>query len=597
MTVYKAPLRDYKFLLEEVFDVGEIARLPGYEEATAETFAAVLEEGAKLCEEVLFPLNLPGDAEGCQFENGVVRTPKGFKEAYDLFREGGWTAIAGDPSYGGQGLPATLNFFVSEMVASANLSFGMYPGLTAGAVEAIHRHGNEAQKKTWLPKLIDGTWSGTMCLTEPQCGTDLGQVKTRAVPTDRDGVYRITGTKIFISAGEHDLTDNIVHLVLARLPEAPSGTRGISLFIVPKFLATDDGSLGPRNGVRCGSIEHKMGIKASATCVINFDEAQAYLVGEKNGGMRAMFTMMNAARLGVGLQGLALGETAYQSARAYAMERLQGRSLTGAKFPDKPADPLIVHPDIRRMLLTMRAFTEGGRALAAWVMQAEDKAQRLADADERAANDEMVGLLTPIVKAMLTDNAFLVTNLGMQIFGGHGYIHDNGMEQLVRDCRITQIYEGANGIQALDLVGRKMGQHAGRLLRRFFHPVDAYLRAKIGDAALGEFAQPAFRAFGRLQQTTAMLAQKGLANPDEAAAAAPEYLRAFGLVALAYIWTRIAEVALAQRETADGEAAFYDGKLATARFYMAKLLPETSALFAAISAGAKPVMEPAADAF
>ena len=597
MTVYKAPLRDYKFLLEEVFDVGEIARLPGYEEATAETFAAVLEEGAKLCEEVLFPLNLPGDAEGCQFENGVVRTPKGFKEAYDLFREGGWTAIAGDPSYGGQGLPATLNFFVSEMVASANLSFGMYPGLTAGAVEAIHRHGNEAQKKTWLPKLIDGTWSGTMCLTEPQCGTDLGQVKTRAVPTDRDGVYRITGTKIFISAGEHDLTDNIVHLVLARLPEAPSGTRGISLFIVPKFLATDDGSLGPRNGVRCGSIEHKMGIKASATCVINFDEAQAYLVGEKNGGMRAMFTMMNAARLGVGLQGLALGETAYQSARAYAMERLQGRSLTGAKFPDKPADPLIVHPDIRRMLLTMRAFTEGGRALAAWVMQAEDKAHRLADADERAANDEMVGLLTPIVKAMLTDNAFLVTNLGMQIFGGHGYIHDNGMEQLVRDCRITQIYEGANGIQALDLVGRKMGQHAGRLLRRFFHPVDAYLRAKIGDAALGEFAQPAFRAFGRLQQTTAMLAQKGLANPDEAAAAAPEYLRAFGLVALAYIWTRIAEVALAQRETADGEAAFYDGKLATARFYMAKLLPETSALFAAISAGAKPVMEPAADAF
>ena len=597
MTVYKAPLRDYKFLLEEVFDVGEIARLPGYEEATAETFAAVLEEGAKLCEEVLFPLNLPGDAEGCQFENGVVRTPKGFKEAYDLFREGGWTAIAGDPSYGGQGLPATLNFFVSEMVASANLSFGMYPGLTAGAVEAIHRHGNEAQKKTWLPKLIDGTWSGTMCLTEPQCGTDLGQVKTRAVPTDRDGVYRITGTKIFISAGEHDLTDNIVHLVLARLPEAPSGTRGISLFIVPKFLATDDGSLGPRNGVRCGSIEHKMGIKASATCVINFDEAQAYLVGEKNGGMRAMFTMMNAARLGVGLQGLALGETAYQSARAYAMERLQGRSLTGAKFPDKPADPLIVHPDIRRMLLTMRAFTDGGRALAAWVMQAEDKAQRLADADERAANDEMVGLLTPIVKAMLTDNAFLVTNLGMQIFGGHGYIHDNGMEQLVRDCRITQIYEGANGIQALDLVGRKMGQHAGRLLRRFFHPVDAYLRAKIGDPALGEFAQPAFRAFGRLQQTTAMLAQKGLANPDEAAAAAPEYLRAFGLVALAYIWTRIAEVALAQRETADGEAAFYDGKLATARFYMAKLLPETSALFAAISAGAKPVMEPAADAF
>ncbi len=597
MTVYRAPLRDYKFLLEEVFDVGEIAKLPGYEEATAETFAAVLAEGAKLCEEVLFPLNLPGDAEGCRFENGVVRTPKGFKEAYDLFRQGGWTALAADPHYGGQGLPATLNFFVSEMVASANLSFGMYPGLTAGAVEAIHQHGDEVQKKTWLPKLIDGTWSGTMCLTEPQCGTDLGQVKTRAVPTDGDGVYRITGTKIFISAGEHDLTDNIVHLVLARLPDAPSGTRGISLFIVPKFLATDDGARGPRNGVRCGGIEHKMGIKASATCVINFDDAQGYLVGEKNGGMRAMFTMMNAARLGVGLQGLALGETAYQSARTYALERLQGRSPTGVKFPDKPADPLIVHPDIRRMLLTMRAYTEGGRALAAWVMQAEDKAHRLTDADERAANDELVGLLTPIVKAMLTDNAFLVTNLGMQIFGGHGYIHDNGMEQLVRDCRITQIYEGANGIQALDLVGRKMGQHTGRLLRRFFHPVDQYLRAKMSDPALGEFALPAYRAFGRLQQTTALLAQKGLVNPDEAAAAAAEYLRAFGLVALGYVWTRIAEVALAKRGMANGEAAFYDAKLATARFYMAKLLPETGALFASIGSGAKPVMELAAEAF
>jgi alkylation response protein AidB-like acyl-CoA dehydrogenase len=597
MTVYKAPLRDYKFLLEEVFDVDQIARLPGYEEATAETFAAVLEEGAKLCEEVLFPLNLSGDAEGCQFENGVVRTPKGFKDAYDLFRQAGWTALAGDPHYGGQGLPATLNFFVSEMVASANLSFGMYPGLTAGAVEAIHQHGDEGQKKTWLPKLIDGTWSGTMCLTEPQCGTDLGQVKTRAVPTDRDGVYQITGTKIFISAGEHDLTDNIVHLVLARLPEASPGTRGISLFIVPKFLAMDDGSLGPRNGVRCGGIEHKMGIKASATCVINFDEAEGYLIGGKNGGMRAMFTMMNAARLGVGLQGLALGETAFQSARTYALERLQGRSPSGVKFPDKPADPLIVHPDIRRMLLTMRAYTEGGRALATWVMQAEDKARRLTDADERTANDELVGLLTPIIKAMLTDNGFLATNLGMQIFGGHGYIHDNGMEQLARDCRITQIYEGANGIQALDLVGRKMGQHTGRLLRRFFHPVDAYLRAKTTEPGLGEFALPAYKAFGRLQQTTAFLAQRGLANPDEAAAAASEYLRAFGLVALAYIWTRIAEVALAKRGVTDGEAAFYEAKLATARFYMAKLLPETSALFASIGAGAKPVMELAADAF
>jgi alkylation response protein AidB-like acyl-CoA dehydrogenase len=597
MTVYKAPLRDYRFILQELFDVGELSKLPGYEEATPDTFEAVLEEGAKLCEEVLFPLNLPGDAEGCHFENGVVRTPKGFKEAYDLFRQGGWTALAMDPEYGGQGLPATLNFLMNEMVASANFSFGMYPGLSAGACEAIHKHGDEAQKKTWLPKIIDGTWSGTMCLTEPQCGTDLGQVRTRAEPTDRDGVYKITGTKIFISAGEHDLTDNIVHLVLARLPDAPTGTRGISLFIVPKFLVKPDGALGPRNGVRCGGIEHKMGIKASATCTMNFDEAEGYLIGGAHGGMRAMFTMMNAARLGVGLQGLAVGETAYQSARAYAMERLQGRSLHGAAMPEKPADPLIVHPDIRRMLLTMRAYTEGARALAAWVAMAVDKSEREADPDAREEAEDLVGVLTPIIKAMLTDNAFLVTNLGMQIYGGHGYIHDNGMEQLARDCRITQLYEGANGIQALDLVGRKMSQHMGRLMRRFFHPVDEYLRARMDKPELAEFILPTFRAFGRLQQVTALIAQKGLADPDEAAAAASEYLRAFGLVALGYVWSRIAEVCLAKRKAANGEASFYEAKVATARFYIAKLLPETNALFAAIQAGAKPVMALDAAAF
>jgi alkylation response protein AidB-like acyl-CoA dehydrogenase len=597
MTIYKAPLRDYKFVLEELFDVGEIAKLPGYEEATPEIFAAVLEEGAKLCEEVLFPLNLPGDAEGCHFENGVVRTPKGFPEAYRLFREGGWTALAADPAYGGQGLPVTLNFFFEEMVAAANFSFGMYPGLSAGAYAAIHRHGSDTQKETYLPRLVDGTWSGTMCLTEPQCGTDLGLVRTRAEPTDREGVYAITGTKIFISAGEHDLTDNIIHLVLARLPDAPQGTRGISLFIVPKFLVKEEGSAGARNGVRCGGIEHKMGIKASATCTINFDDAEGYLVGAPHAGMRAMFTMMNAARLGVGLQGLAVGETAYQSARAYANERLAGRALKGAQFPDKPADPLIVHPDIRRMLLTMRAYTEGARGLAAWVAMAEDKAQRAPDADVREEADDLVGLMTPIIKAMLTDNAYLVTNLGMQIYGGHGYIHDNGMEQLARDCRITQIYEGANGIQALDLVGRKMSQHMGRLLRRFFHPVDEFFRARLERPELQEFVLPAFKAFGRLQQVTALLAQKGLADPDEAAAAATEYLRAFGLVALGYIWTRSAETALDKRKAANGEAGFYDAKLATARFYMAKLLPETNGLFASIAAGAKPVMELAAESF
>jgi alkylation response protein AidB-like acyl-CoA dehydrogenase len=595
MTIYKAPLREYKFVLNELFDVGELASLPGYEEATPDTIEAVLEEGAKIAEEVLFPLNRSGDEEGCTFENGVVRTPKGFKEAYDTFRQGGWTALACDPHYGGQGLPHTLQFFVEEMVSSSNMSFGMYPGLSNGAYSAIYRHGSAEQKQTFLPRLVDGTWSGTMCLTEPQCGTDLGQIRTKAEPAGKDGVYKITGTKIFISAGEHDLTDNIVHLVLARIVGGPPGIRGISLFIVPKFLVKEDGAVGARNGVRCGSIEHKMGIKASATCVINFEEAEGYLIGEAHKGMRAMFTMMNAARLGVGLQGLALGETAYQTARQYAMDRLQGRALKGDQFPDKPADPLIVHPDIRRMLLTMKAYTEGARALAGWVSLALDKADRHPDEAEREEAEDFIGLMTPIIKAMLTDNAFAVTNLGVQIFGGHGYIREWGMEQLVRDARITMLYEGANGIQALDLVGRKMPMHNGRLLRRFFHPVDSWLKAKANDPALRDFVAPVATAFGRLQQVTALVAQKGMANPDEAGAAASEYLRAFGLVAMGYLWARIAEVA--QAKLVGDDPTFYKAKLATARFYVTRLLPETNALFASIGAGAKPLMELEAEAF
>jgi alkylation response protein AidB-like acyl-CoA dehydrogenase len=595
MTLYKAPLREYRFVLQELFDVGELASLPGYQDATPDVFDSVLEEGAKLCEEVLFPLNRSGDEEGCTFENGVVRTPKGFKEAYDLFRQGGWTALACDPEYGGQGLPHTLQFFVEEMVSSSNMSFGMYPGLSNGAYSAIHRHGTAAQKQKFLPHLVDGTWSGTMCLTEPQCGTDLGQIRTKAEPTDRDGVYKISGTKIFISAGEHDLTDNIVHLVLARITGGPSGIRGISLFIVPKFLVKEDGGVGARNGVRCGSIEHKMGIKASSTCVINFDEAEGYLIGEAHKGMRAMFTMMNAARLGVGLQGLALGETAYQTARQYATDRLQGRALKGDKFPDKPADPIIVHPDVRRMLLTMKAYTEGARALAGWVSLALDKADRHTDPETREEAEDFIGLMTPIIKAMLTDNAFTATNLGMQIFGGHGYIREWGMEQLARDCRITMLYEGANGIQALDLVGRKMPMHNGRLLRRFFHPVDAWLRERMEKPELGEFVMPVMKAFGRLQQVTALVAQKGMADPDEAGAAASEYLRAFGLVAMGYLWARIAETAM--KKLNGDEALFYKGKLGTARFYMARVLPETNALFANIAAGAKPLMEMEAEAF
>ncbi len=595
MTTYKAPLREYRFLLQELFDVGELAKLPGYEDATPDVFEQVLEEGAKLCEEVLFPLNRSGDEEGCTFENGVVRTPKGFKEAYDLFRQGGWTALVCDPEYGGQGLPHTLQFLVEEMVSSANMSFGMYPGLSNGAYRAIWHHGSAAQKRKFLPRLVDGSWSGTMCLTEPQCGTDLGQIRTRAEPAGTDGVYKITGTKIFISAGEHDLTDNIVHLVLARIVGGPPGIRGISLFIVPKFLVKDDGGLGPRNGVRCGSIEHKMGIKASATCVINFEEAEGYLLGEAHKGMRAMFTMMNAARLGVGLQGLALGETAYQTARQYAQDRLQGRALAGDKFPDKPADPIIVHPDVRRMLLTMKAYTEGARALAAWVSLALDRAERDPDPAAREEADDFIGLMTPIIKAMLTDNAFAATNLGVQIFGGHGYIREWGMEQLVRDSRITMLYEGANGIQALDLVGRKMPMHNGRLLRRFFHPVDAWLRQRLEKPELQEFVMPVMTAFGRLQQVTALVAQKGMADPDEAGAAASEYLRAFGLVAMGYLWARIAEIALGR--LGGDEALFYKGKLATARFYMARVLPETNTLFVNIAAGAKSLMELEAEAF
>jgi len=595
MTIYKAPLRDYRFVLRELFDVGELAQLPGYEDATPDVFEAVLEEGAKIAEEVLFPINRSGDEEGCSFENGVVRTPKGFKEAYDLFRQGGWTALACDPEYGGQGLPHTLQFFVEEMVSSSNMSFGMYPGLSNGAYSAIHRHGSAAQKATFLPHLVDGSWSGTMCLTEPQCGTDLGQIRTRAEPAGADGVYKITGTKIFISAGEHDLTDNIIHLVLARIVGGPPGIRGISLFIVPKFLVKADGAVGARNGVRCGSIEHKMGIKASATCVINFEEAEGYLIGEAHKGMRAMFTMMNGARLGVGLQGLALGETAYQTARQYAQDRLQGRALKGEKFPDKPADPIIVHPDVRRMLLTMKAYTEGARALAGWVSLALDKADRHPDPEMREEADDFIGLMTPIVKAMLTDNAFTVANLGVQVFGGHGYIREWGMEQLVRDARITMLYEGANGIQALDLVGRKMPMHNGRLLRRFFHPVDAWLKEKMSRPELQEFVAPVMKAFGRLQQVTALVAQKGMADPDEAGAAASEYLRAFGLVAMGYLWARIAEVAMTK--LAGEEALFYKAKLATARFYIARLLPETNALFANIAAGAKPLMELEAEAF
>jgi alkylation response protein AidB-like acyl-CoA dehydrogenase len=589
MTTYSAPLRDMRFVLHELLDVGQLAALPGYEEATPDLIDAVLEEGAKLAENVLFPLNRPGDEAGCSFENGVVRTPQGFKDAYDQFAQAGWIGLAADPAFGGQGLPAVVKVAVDEMVCSANLSFGTYPGLSGGAYKAIEHHADEALKALYLPRLVDGSWSGTMCLTEPQCGTDLGLIRTRAEPRD-DGSCAISGTKIFISAGEHDLTENIVHLVLARLPDAPAGIKGISLFLVPKFLPRD-GAPGPRNGVRCGGLEHKMGIKASATCVMNFDGATGWLIGEPHRGMRAMFTMMNEARLEVGVQGLGVAETAYQSAVAYARERLQGRALSGAKQPDQPADPILVHPDVRRMLLTMRAFSEGARAMAYWIGMTVDRARRDPEPEARKAAEDLVALMTPILKAYFTDQGSACANLGVQVMGGHGYIREWGMEQLVRDARITQLYEGANGIQALDLVGRKLPAHFGRLLRSFFHPVMAFVERHQTDAELAEFVLPLAKAFARLQHITLHVAQQGMRDPNEAGAASSDYLRLFALVAMAYLWARMAEIARRRLAEGTGERAFYQAKLDTARFFMAKVLPENGALFAQIMAGSAPLMQ------
>jgi alkylation response protein AidB-like acyl-CoA dehydrogenase len=589
MTPYQAPLTDMRFVLEELHGAGDLAKLPGYEEATPDLIAEVLEAAGTFTSEKLQPLNRIGDEEGCHLENGVVRTPKGFKEAYGAFVAGGWVSLAAEKEFGGQGLPQLVNIMVEEMICSTNLSFGMYPGLSQSAYNALRLHGSEELKQRYLPKLVDGSWSGTMCLTEPQCGTDLGLVRTRAEPAG-DGSYRITGGKIFITAGEHDLTENILHLVLARLPDAPTGTRGITLFLVPKML---DG--GKRNGVSCGRVEEKMGVHGVPACAINFDGATGFLVGRPNKGMSAMFTMMNAARLAVGVQGLGLAEAAYQGARDYARTRLQGRSISGAKFPGQPADPLIVHPDIRRMLMTIRARVEGCRALAGWVGRAADDAARNPDAVRREEAEDLLALLTPVVKAHFTDTGFDCANLAVQIWGGHGYIRDNGMEQFIRDARITQIYEGTNGIQALDLIGRKLGQGTGRLLRRFFHPVAAFIEEAGNEPAMAEFVLPLAKVFARLQQVTGQIAQAGLRDPEEAASAAPDYLNFFALTALAYQWARMARIALAK--AANDPAGFYKAKLMTARFFMARLLPQQTSLFQTLSAGKATLMEMPADSF
>jgi alkylation response protein AidB-like acyl-CoA dehydrogenase len=588
MQVYKAPLRDMRFVLHEM-NGASLAALPGMGEMSPELIDSILEEAAKLAEGVLAPLNMSGDEEGCRIENGVVRTPAGFPEAYRVFREGGWTATACDAEDGGQNLPQSVNKMIEEMISAANMSFGMYPGLSLGAYHAIRHHASDELKRRYLPKLADGTWSGTMCLTEAQCGTDLGLIRTKAIPSD-DGTYRVTGNKIFISAGEHDLTDNIVHLVLAKLPGAPAGTRGISLFLVPKFLPTDDGRPGARNGVVCTAIEHKMGIKASATCQLSFDDAIGWMVGEPNKGLAAMFTMMNVARLSVGIQGLGAAEASYQGAVAYARDRLQGRALGGAKRPELAADPIVAHPDVRRMLLTMRAYTEGCRALGGWVAREMDELACSADPDARRRAEDFTALMTPIVKAVFSDLGTEAAGIGMQVYGGHGYIRDHGMEQYVRDARIAQIYEGTNGIQALDLVGRKLPQHAGRLLRTFFHPVADFIAENREHPVLGKMVAGFEKAFGALQLATVHVATKGAADPEEAGAAATEYLRLFGLVALGFMWARMAKLSLEKLPTANGDAGFYGAKLTTARFYMERVLPQVGGLLVSIKAGKASMM-------
>ena len=589
MAHYNPPLRDLHFVLHEVLDaVPTLKAIPKYADLDADTFNAVLEEGGKFAAEVLLPLNQTGDQEGCRLDKGshAVTTPKGFKEAYARYVEGGWPSLSTDPAYGGQGLPHLVNQCFFEMLNSANQSWAMYPGLSHGAYECLHEHGTPEQKALYLPKLSSGQWTGTMCLTESHCGTDLGMLRSKAEPQS-DGSYRITGQKIFISSGEHDLAENIVHLVLARLPDAPTGSKGISLFIVPKFVPNTDGTLGARNTIFCTGLEEKMGIHGNSTCQINLDGAAGWLVGEPNKGLPAMFVMMNAARIGVANQSLGLTEVAYQNAVAYAKDRLQMRSLSGPKAPDKPADPIIVHPDVRKMLLTARAYAEGARALALHTVLLLD--QELASDDEdvvKACADE-VAVLTPILKAFFTDNAWIATSHCMQVYGGHGYIAQSGMEQYVRDARINMIYEGTNTIQSLDLLGRKVLGDNGKKLKRFGARVAAFIEEEGTDEAMQEFINPLADLGDKVTKLTTELGMKAFQNADEVGAAAVDYLRVVGHLTFAYFFARMAKVALAKKDAGD---PFYTAKLATARFYYAKLLPETAGLIRSCRAGVAPLM-------
>lgn len=585
MPIYNAPVKDLQFVLHDLLKVSE-QDIPGFEGLDRDFTGAVIEEAGKVASEVLAPLNMVGDVEGCVLENGVVRTPKGFKDAFMVMKDGGWTAMDCDPEYGGQGLPYVMHTAAQELMVSANMAFQMYQGLTHGAYSAIHVHGSDAQKQKFLPKMVTCEWTGTMNLTEPHCGTDLGLMRTKAVPQD-DGSYKITGQKIFISAGDHDMADNIIHLVLARIPGGPDGIKGVSLFIVPKIIVNDDGSLGDHNGVSVGKIEEKMGIHGNATCIMNYDGAEGYMIGEMHKGMRAMFVMMNEARLGVGLQGYAQAEVAYQNAVTYANDRLQGRAVTGAENPEGPADPLIVHPDIRRNLMDQKSFVEGARALTLWGTYLIDRAHKNDDADA----DGLISLLTPVMKGFLTDKGFEYATAAQQVYGGHGYIEESGMSQFARDARIAMIYEGANGVQALDLVGRKLAQDGGKHVMAFFNMVKTFIKDNEGNAALkADFLDPLKAASKDMQAAGMYFMQNGVKNPNHALAGSYDFMHMMGHVCFGLMWARMGKAAMDALEAGASDKEFYETKIATGRYYMARQLPATAMHLARINTGADTVM-------
>ncbi|WGL17408.1 acyl-CoA dehydrogenase C-terminal domain-containing protein [Microbulbifer bruguierae] len=595
MSEIKIPLRDMRFAMRELLNWDQHYATLGYEDASPDVVDAILEEGAKFCENVLAPLNQIGDQQGCTWKDGEVTTPEGFKEAYQQFVEAGWPSLAHHVDHGGQGLPPSLGTILSEMVGTANWSWGMYPGLSHGAMNTLEAHGTDEQKHTYLTKLVEGSWTGTMCLTEPHCGTDLGILRSKAEPNE-DGSYSISGTKIFISAGEHDMAENIVHIVLARLPDAPVGTKGISLFIVPKFMPNADGSVGERNGVTCGSLEHKMGIHGNATAVLNFDGAKGFLIGPPNKGLNCMFTFMNTARLGTALQGVAHAEAGFQKSLAYAKDRLQMRSLSGPKNPQGVADPIIVHPDVRRMLLTQKAFAEGGRMLVLLCAQQVDRTQ-VGSEEERKEADDLLAFLTPIAKAFLTETGYESANLGMQCFGGHGYIAEWGMEQNVRDARISTIYEGTTGVQALDLLGRKVLMSQGELLRKFTKIVHKFCQAEIDNEALAPFVAKLQEINQQWGELTMNIGVKAMENPDEVGAASVDYLMYSGYAVQAYLWALSAKVATEKLAAGTGEEDFYRAKLTTARFYFERILPRTAAHAITMQSGADNLMGLDADHF